>query len=374
MKHPLLPPNPTRRALMSGAASSAALLAAGCSAAQQASATIESAPFTPPSGPSPVERHGRLRAEGARIVDEHGAPVMLRGMSLFWSQWMGQYYTADAVRWLRQDWGVNVVRAAIAPFPGGWVDNPEREMAKADAVIQASIDLGIYVIVDWHAHAPAPEQAAQFFTEIASRYGAHPHIIYETYNEPLDTHDWANVVKPFHQRVNAAIRAHDESNLIVAGSTSWSQDVDIAAADPLDDPNLAYTLHFYAGSHGRTLREKALRAMDLGKALFVTEYGTVNYDGDGPIDHASTQRWWDFMEEHHISHLCWSIADKEESSAALLPGASGNGGWPDDMLSPSGLLLRNRIRAMNAGEYCAPCISRGAEPERERRGDVPCKR
>ena len=351
MKHPTLTPpaRTTRRSLLAGAASSAALFS-GCSAAQQAGAALQTAPFTPPSGPSPVERHGRLRAEGARILDQHGAPVTLRGMSLFWSQWMGQFYNAEAVRWLRQDWGVNVIRAAIAPYPGGWVDNPEREMAKADAVIQAAIGLGIYVVVDWHAHGPAPEQAAQFFTEIASRYGEHPHIIYEPYNEPLNTHDWAGVVKPFHQRVNAAIRAHDERNLIVAGSPTWSQDIDIAAADPLDDPNLAYTLHFYAGSHGQSLRQKARRAMDLGKALFVTEYGVVNANGNGPIDLAETQRWWDFMEERHISHLCWSIADKDESSAALRPGASGTGGWPDDMLSPSGLLLRDRIRAMNAGQ------------------------
>jgi hypothetical protein len=125
MKHPLLPPNPTRRALMSGAASSAALLAAGCSAAQQASATIESAPFTPPSGPSPVERHGRLRAEGARIVGEHGAPVMLRGIFLLWSPLMGQKYTPDPVRWGRPDWGGNFLGAPNAPITRGLVDKPQ---------------------------------------------------------------------------------------------------------------------------------------------------------------------------------------------------------------------------------------------------------
>ena len=38
-----------------------------------------------------VARHGRLRVEGNRVVDKNGRPVALHGMSLFWSQWMGQY-------------------------------------------------------------------------------------------------------------------------------------------------------------------------------------------------------------------------------------------------------------------------------------------
>lgn len=48
------------------------------------------------------------------MVDRHGDPVVLRGMSLFWSQWQPQYYNASAVRWLRDDWNINVIRVAMA--------------------------------------------------------------------------------------------------------------------------------------------------------------------------------------------------------------------------------------------------------------------
>ena len=88
---------------------------------------------------TPVERHGQLRLEGTRLVDQHGEPVTLRGMSLFWSQWAPQYYNADAVRWLKDDWAVTVVRAAVAVHHDGYLDNPEREMAKAETVIDAAI-------------------------------------------------------------------------------------------------------------------------------------------------------------------------------------------------------------------------------------------
>lgn len=296
---------------------------------------------------TPVERHGALRIEGGRVVDQSGALVVLRGMSLFWSQWGGQFYNAEAVAHLKSDWNVTVVRAAIAVDHDGYLANPEQEMARTETVIEAALAEGLYVIVDWHAHEPHPEAAAAFFARIAAKYGQHPNIIYEVYNEPLNTHGWAEVVKPFHMVVIPAIRAVDPDNLIIAGTPSWSQDVDIAAADPLPFSNVAYTLHFYAGTHRQELRDKALKAMELGAPLFVTEWGTSEASGNGILDEAETRLWWDFMETHGISHLNWSITDKDETSAALMPGASGQGGWTDDMISPSGQLVRRMLREMN---------------------------
>ncbi|UUL82485.1 glycoside hydrolase family 5 protein [Sphingomonas qomolangmaensis] len=293
-----------------------------------------------------VARHGRLQVRGNHIVGEHGRPVTLRGMSLFWSQWQGQYYNADAVRWLCSDWKIDVVRAAMAVDSGGYLANPAAELAKVEAVIDAAVANDIYVIIDWHAHQPYPEQAAAFFARIAGKYGALPNLIYEPYNEPLVEHGWADVLKPYHAAVLTAIRRVDQRNLVVAGTRSWSQDVDEAAADPLADPNLAYTLHFYAATHKQALRDKAAAAMAKGAALFVTEYGTTRADGDGVIDATETGVWWDFLEQHHIGYVNWSVADKAELSAALKPGAGPRGKWGEAMLTSSGKLVRKRLRTM----------------------------
>jgi endoglucanase len=297
---------------------------------------------------TPVERHGSISVQGNRIVDKTGQPVMLRGMSLFWSQWMGKYYTPEVVRWLRDDWNVNVIRAAVAVHQGGYMANPKAEMRKLEAVLNAAIANGIYVIVDWHAHEAEPKAAADFFGKVAKKYGGYPNIIYETYNEPLPKHGWADVLKPYHRQVISSIRTHDPDNLVVVGTRSWSQDVDEAAADPLNLPNVAYVLHFYAGTHRQPLRDKAQKALDRGAALFVTEYGTTEATGNGPVDAEETRRWWNFMENNKISYLAWSIADKRESSAALLPGASTKGRWNDDQISQSGKLIREQIRSKNA--------------------------
>src|SRR5690606_33647678 len=97
--------------------------------------------------------------------------------------------------------------------------------------------------------------------------------------------DWSRDVKPYHERVIGAIRAVDPDNLVIAGSPSWSQDVDLAAADPLAFDNLAYTLHYYAGTHRQELRDKGDAALAAGQTLLITEFGTVEATGDGPIDH-----------------------------------------------------------------------------------------
>jgi endoglucanase len=297
---------------------------------------------------TPVHRHGHLRVIGNRIVGRHGRPVTLRGMSLFWSQWQPQFYQASAIRWLREDWKVDIVRAALAVHHGGYMDHPETEAEKLRVVIDAAIELGIYVIVDWHAHYPEPAAAAKFFGDIACRYAGKPNLIYETWNEPLPEHDWSTLIKPYHVDLVSIIRRQDPGSFIVAGTQSWSQDVDKAAFDPLPFGNVAYALHFYAGSHGDALRAKAGAALEAGAALMVTEWGTSEADGAGILEGEETRRWWRFLAQNRLSDVNWSICDKDETSAALLPGASGRGGWAKDMLSKSGRMVRARLRRVPA--------------------------
>jgi len=302
-----------------------------------------------------VEKHGLLTVSGNRIVDEHGNPVVLRGMSLYWSQWCGKYYNADCIEWLKEDWQCTVVRASMGIEGGGYLTNPTAEKAKIKTVINACIDQGIYVLVDWHDHNAHnhQEQAIEFFEEIAEEYGDYPNIIYEIFNEPQQI-DWATVIKPYSNAVIDAIRAIDPDNLIVAGTRTWSQDVDVASRDPLTRNNIAYALHYYAAYqyHKQAMRNKALTALNNGIALFVTEFGTVLNTGDGPIDSAETKIWMNFMEYHQISWCNWSLSDIDESSAALKPGANALGGWAIDttIISKSGRLIRNYIINGNTGQ------------------------
>jgi endoglucanase len=295
---------------------------------------------------SVVQKHGQLRVQGNRIVDQSGAPVQLRGMSLYWSQWIPKYYTFDTVKWLRDDWKVTVVRAAMAVKPDGYEKNPAAERDKVIKVVDAAIELGIYVVIDYHAHT-AHENTAQakaFFADMAKRYGDTPNVLYETYNEPLKV-SWARVLKPYHEAVIDSIREFDPDNIVIVGTRNWSQKVAEAAANPIRRTNVAYALHFYAHTHGQWLRDEAQAALNRGVALFVTEYGSTAASGDGMVDEKATREWWAFLDRHSISHINWSVADIPESSAALMPGARPDGGWTLAQIKPSGLLVRDELRA-----------------------------
>lgn len=316
-----------------------ALLALAVTAPDRAVGSGAIAPQTP------VAKHGRLQVKGNTIVGKHGKPVSLAGMSFFWSQWMPHLYTPGIVRWLKKDWNASIVRVAVGIGRDGYLEHPKEETARAEKVIDAAIAEGLYVLIDWHDHDAHKHEAeaTAFFQQMARKYGGKPNVMYELWNEPTKV-SWPEVVKPYAQRVTAAIRKIDKDNMIIVGSPTWSQDVDIAAADPVRDSNLAYTLHFYAGTHKGGLRDKAEKAMSLGAALFVTEWGTTDASGDGKVDRASTDEWLAFMRNHNLSHLNWSVADKVEASAVLKPGASPDGGWKPDELTESGQLVRGIIR------------------------------
>ena len=328
--------------------------------------TSSDASGTPPH--SAVERHGALHIQGSQMVDENDSPVQLKGMSLFWHNWMGKYYNAGVVETLAKEWGSSVIRAAIGVEPGSaYLEDPSDAIAKMRAVVDAAIANGIYVIVDWHAHDIHTEEAKGFFRQVASEYGEYPNIIYEIFNEP-DDESWSDI-KAYALEVIEVIRHIDPDNIIVVGTPQWSQEVHRAAADPIQSyQNIAYSLHFYAGTHTEWLRTRARDAIANGIPVFVTEWGASAADGgaNGEIYLDEADEWVDFMNDKRISWCNWSIADKRESSAALRPDAGVGGDWSSADLTPSGAYVRSKIAdsaptcgdgLCEGGEDCGTCES-----------------
>jgi len=301
-------------------------------------------PVEPAPQGSPVQRHGRLKVQGNKIVDEHGQPVRLRGMSFFWSQWMGQYWNTNVVRWLKQDWKVSLLRAAMGVEMGGHLENPKHETQKVVEIVKAAIQEGIYIIIDWHDHNANQhqQQASEFFDFVAREFGQYPNVLFETFNEPVEQ-SWSKEIKPYHQALVGVIRQHS-SNIIILGTRLWSQAVDEASQDPVAGENLAYTLHFYASTHKEDLRNRARTALRNNKALFVTEWGTCEASGNGALNFGEVSNWMKFLDENSISDANWAISDKAESCSALQGGASATGGWPENQLTQSGAFVRNSIR------------------------------
>ena len=275
-----------------------------------------------------------------------GRVASFAGISLFWSNngWKGdRFYNADVISWLKSDWKSNTMGVEAS---GGYLDDRNGNKAKVKAVVEAAIANDMYVIIDWHTHKvdDVPyDDAIAFFQEMASTYGKNPHVIYEICNEPVGGESWSKTIKPYGEAVIAAIRAIDPNNLIIVGTPNWSQNVDEASRDPITRYyNIAYSLHFYADTHSS--RKKAQFALDNGIALFVTEWGSVNYKGKGAVNETETRNWVDFMKKNDISNVTWAINDKVEAASFLLSGASVRGKWEADQLTASGRLARDIVR------------------------------
>jgi endoglucanase len=291
-----------------------------------------------------VGQHGALRVAGNRVVDQQGKSIQLRGMSWFWSQWT-DFYVAKNVDVMVDDWKSTVVRAALGvENEDGYLEQPAANVAKVRAVVDRAIARGVYVIIDWHDHHAQDHkaQALDFFEQMAKAYGKQPHVIFEIYNEPMNV-SWP-VVKSYAEQVIRTIRAAGSNNLVIVGTPNWSQDVDVAASNRIQsDPNVAYTLHFYANTHRQFLRDKAKTALDRGIALFVTEWGTCSADGNGAVDENETRSWLSFMQTNGISWANWALNNKPEACSAVRPAAPSVGPWRDDQLTPSGLLVKKSI-------------------------------
>lgn len=293
----------------------------------------------------PVKQHGKLSVNKTYLVDENGDTVVLRGVSYGWHNWWPRFYNQESVKWLADDFNCSVVRAAMGVGPrGSYTDKKEWSKQKIEAVIQGAIQNNIYVIIDWHSHEIRQEEAVAFFAEMAKTYGKYPHVIYEIFNEPVND-SWEKV-KNYSIEVIKAIRRNDPDNIILVGSPHWDQDIHLVADNPITGyENLMYTVHFYAATHGKELRNRAEYALKKGIPVFVSESAGMKADGNGAIDYESWKKWIDWMEAYKISWICWSVADKNETCSMLNPSAGDTGNWSDSDLKESGLKTRELLRS-----------------------------
>lgn len=285
-----------------------------------------------------------LSVQGTQLVNDKGEKVVLHGVSYGWHVFWPRFYNASSVAYLANEWGAQVVRAAMGVEPeGAYLDNPEKALECVQAVVDAAIANNIYAIIDWHSHGLHTEEAKAFFQQMATRYKGVPNVIYEIFNEPVE--DTWEQVKAYSEEVIKTIRAIEPDALILVGTPHWDQDVHLAADAPLTGyGNIMYTLHFYASTHKQDLRDRADYALGKGLPLFVSECAGMEASGDGPIDKEEWGRWLSWMQNNGISWVVWSVSDKDETCSMLYPSASSEGNWKEDDLKEWGKMVREELK------------------------------
>ncbi len=301
-------------------------------------------PSTEDPSNTPVGQHGKLSVSGTKIVDKNGTPVILQGVSTHGIAWFPQYVDKEGFKTLRDTMGVNTIRLALYSSANEGYSTAMHQKV-IDGVGYAK-ELGMYVIIDWHILANGnpntdKENAKAFFTEMTGKFKDYDNVIYEICNEPNGGVTWENDIKPYANEMISLIRQQDDDAIIIVGTPTWSQDVDIVSKSPITgQKNIMYALHFYSATHRQDLRNKLATAINAGLPVFVTEFGISEASGSGGIDENEGTNWINYLRQNGISYVCWNLSNKDEACALIRSGVNKTSGWTDDDLTQEGKWLK----------------------------------
>lgn len=315
----------------------------------EAQTAVEILDYTP--GDGIALENGALQVINGQLSNSKGDAIQLKGLSSHGLQFKGSFISDGNISRFVKEWKIEVLRGAMYTVEQGYTEESYRSLnlMRLENTIQLATKYGIYVIVDWHVLRDQDplihkEEAKEFFGYISEKYKNYDNIIYEICNEPNGPITWNDNVKPYAEEIIPVIRKNVSDAVIIVGSPSWSQNVDEAANNPLVFDNILYTLHFYAGSHGQELRDKAITAMDKGLGIFITEWGTSLSSGGGGMFEKESDEWLAFADEYKLSWCNWSIADAAETSAIFLPRTDPTGKFREDQITESGLYVRRKLQ------------------------------
>ncbi len=351
----------SRRGFVAGAGALGMAALAGCSgastskgaktqeAATTAAVTTEAVAADAVARPSTC---GALTVSSTSLVGSNGNAVQLKGFSTHGIAWFGQYVNAECFSELA-DWGANVARLAMYTHENGGYCTDGDQAALRELLangVQYAADADMYAIVDWHVLQDLDpnvylDQAKEFWGWASNEFAEAENVIFEICNEPNGSTTWADV-KSYAEAILPVIRANAPTTPVLVGTPTWSQEPNLAAADPLADENVMYTLHFYAATHKDDLRSRLREVVEGGTPVFVSEYGICDASGNGSCDLDSANAWASLMDELGVSSCCWSLSNKEESASFIASSCEKTSGFDDADLTESG----KWFKSMLAGE------------------------
>lgn len=309
---------------------------------------------------TPVAVNGRLSVCGVNLCNAAGEAVQLRGMSSHGLQFFPNCVNKNSLDALRNDWNADFIRLSMYVQEGGLETDPEGFTAKVNGLVDDATALGLYAIVDFHILTPGDPNknlglAKTFFQNVSSAHSSQDNVIYEIANEPNGV-SWDGI-KSYADQVIPVIRKNSPDSVVLVGTRGFSSlgltdgaDEQEILDDPVDFKNVMYTFHFYAASHKEDRQAVVARAAKK-LPLFVSEFGTQTFTGDGTNDLASATTWLDLLRSLKISYSMWSFSDGKETNSVFKQGAcSGTSFSGTDVLTESGNFMRTRIRTASGVE------------------------
>jgi Cellulase (glycosyl hydrolase family 5) len=248
-----------------------------------------------------------LHVDGTSIKDPNGKTIVLRGVDV---PDIGTLYanggqnasgiTTRIDQVLAAGLAAHVIRLPVyprttvnsgfptyspVPYPIGTMAPSGMHTALSEAdylskLLQPAVDYtaqkNMYAIIDYHQIDDATGQsgtdAITFWQYVAPLFANDPHVIFEPFNEPIDTMTAWSDFKATAQSFIDAIRAGAPNNLIIVPSMLWDQRPGDAASSPPSGTNLVYTAHVYPGNWAMGFQQQVATAAALAPVFF-SEWG-----------------------------------------------------------------------------------------------------
>lgn len=231
----------------------------------------------------------------------NGVTVTLRGVA------MGD--PLDARGWrptsdyttIATTWNANCVRLSVQSL--SWRDNQADLITALEQDVAAALAADMWVIITWHTigwpdgytdnpvwYDTSYDLAASFWTDMRTRFGDEPRILFELWNEPLSETAYSDPnsavwpeLKAVHESLIALIRAESDNVCLCSGD--WNSfDLRGIAGNPITADNVGYVWHCYPidGEGEAADWTPMLEGLQGLAPVVVTEWG---FSPDAPEEH-----------------------------------------------------------------------------------------
>lgn len=263
-----------------------------------------------------------LHVDGNLIKDTANNPITLRGVSIIAPEYSTRNpynpkEPSEYISWLadsNRGWYSTVLRIPVCEIN----KNPVNAYNFINPLVQQAINLGLYVIIDFHnvsnfgSGGTSQTTVMNFWNYFAPRYAESSNVLFEVYNEPVNPADWTQW-KTFIQPVVNAIRTVAPKNIILMGSPQWSTYTNYATSNPIAGENIVYVFHIYPNQGAPTVSRLNSKFGNAANSIpvMITEFGwnqNASYSDD--ITYGTTTNWGipfrNYMDAHpHISWVNW---------------------------------------------------------------------
>lgn len=281
-----------------------------------------------------------LNVKGNVFTNDKNEVVVLRGLSFSdpdklekEGHWNLRFFQEA------KSWGATIVRFPVHTYT--WRYRGEEEyLLLLDQGVKWATELGMYVIIDWHAignmvsdkyphfnYATNWKETVDFWKKIAKRYKGNTTVaFYELFNEPTDQGlpiSW-EAWRPMMEELIDEINVVDDQKIYLVAGMNWAYLLDETIENPVDRSNVAYVTHPYPQKRDQPWEAKW--DVDWGHVaehypIVATEFGYVVEGSRGehvPVigDETYGKAIIDYFDKLGVSYTVWCF-DPHWSPALL---------------------------------------------------------